>query len=261
MPRYAINILIPAAVVLALWQYAGSASTQISFFFSKPSLVAWALWKYLAGGLLIKDFVYTAGPTIAGFLISSIIGTVVGLLLSFENSRSAAIRTYISVLSNFPVFAVAPMMIVWFGIGLEMKLALAIFSTIFVSIAQAYEGARNVSRRQKDLFGAMGATQWQMVRHLLLPSSISWTLSGMRVTSSLALLGTFLGEFMASEAGLGHRMLKAGSLYDISLVLACSVAMVGLVLGLNGIVFALRRVRSPLIQFLSVDRSLWAHKH
>lgn len=249
--------LMIVIALLAMWEWLSRNISGISFFFSSPSSVAQTLWQHTADGILPIDFIYTALPTSAGFALSVVIGTCVGLLLAANPRKATTFRIYVSVLANFPIFAIAPMMIVFFGIGLQMKLALALFSTIFVTISQAYDGAMAVTPRQREVVRSFGASNWQVVRLVLLPGSISWIASGMRVTAGLALLGTFIGEFMASEYGLGHRMLRGGALYDVSYVLACAIYMVCLVLIMNWGANIIEKQKLSLIQALTVNPILW----
>ena len=251
---------MPIAIFLGAWEVHSRHSSAAAFFFSTPSAIASSLLENSVSGMLPLDFLYTALPVFAGFLCSALVGTAVGLFLALSPSRSRSARAYIEVIANVPAFAIAPMMIVWFGIGLKMKIALAIFSSIFVAFAQAYEGAMAVSGRHRQVLQGYGATSWQIVRHLFLPSSLSRILGGLRITSGLALFGTIIGEFMASDHGLAHRMLKAGSLYDVSLVLACAAWMIALVLLLNAITRLFERSRLPIVQFLSVSPGLWTKR-
>jgi NitT/TauT family transport system permease protein len=260
MKRQLLIAVIPAAIFLSMWELLSDHSSQIAFFFSSPSSVATILVQHTLDGTLLGDLWYTAIPTIIGFSISVLLGTVVGLLLAFESPHSVAVRGYVSVFASIPIFAIAPMMIIWFGIGLNMKLVLAVFASIFVAISQAYNGALTVAHRQRQIFESFGATRLQIIRHLFLPLSIEWILSGMKTTSGLALLGTFLGEFMASEQGLAHRMLVAGSLYNVGLVLACAVWMVVLIIALNCFAALMDRWRIKIAEFLTVSQTIWSRR-
>lgn len=250
----------PAVVILAAWELIAQQYKQVSFFFSSPLSIWHSLWQHTVDGVLPIDLLYTAIPTLIGFILSVTIGTCIGLLLAASNQHSLTLRAYISFFANLPIFAIAPMMIVWFGIGLSMKFALALFSSIFVATLQSYDGAMTITSRQREVLVDLGASRTQVIRYLLLPGSIAWIVSGMRVTASLALLGTFVGEFMASEHGLGHQMLRAGSLYDVGYVLACAIYMVGLVLLMNWLSTILDHSKLKVIEVITVHPSVWSRR-
>jgi NitT/TauT family transport system permease protein len=260
MIKKLVTGFLPAALFLATWEVLSRRDNTVAFFFSSPSQIIRALVQNTYNGMLLNDFFYTALPTLSGFVVSVLLGTILGLLLAFDQRRPVTVRIYINTLATVPIFAIAPMMIIWFGIGLKMKFALAVFATIFVAISQAYSGALTITIRQRQFFDSLGANRWQMVRYLFLPLSIEWVFGGMKVTSSLALLGTFLGEFMASDHGLAHRMLVAGSLYDVSLVLACSLWMIALVALLNGLAMLANQYRRRIIEFTSIARLIWSNR-
>jgi len=112
------------------------------------------------------------------------------------------------------------MMIMWFGTGLFAKIMMAMLSTIIIAFSQSYEGARNVEIKQINLLRSFGANKSLIFKKLIIPSSLIWVFNSLRLTVSFALLGAFIGEFISAEAGLGYRILKAGGLYDVPLVLA-----------------------------------------
>ena len=182
----------------------------------------------------------TGIEALAGFLIGVTIGSCIGFSLLYFPKLAAISRLYVLALGAIPVFAFAPMMIVWFGVGLKMKIAMATFSTILVALSQAYDGGKNVNPELKRLFELNNSSNRQIFQKLVLPSSIDWVLASLRLNIGLALLGAFIGEFIASERGLGHIMLKAGGLYDIPYVLAAGVCIIGLAFLFN---FSLRSLK------------------
>jgi NitT/TauT family transport system permease protein len=159
-------------------------------------------------------------------------------------------------LGSIPIFAIAPMMLVWFGIGIEMKIAMAVLSTIFVALSHAYRGGRSVPPEMRLLFELNRADERATFRKLVFPLSLDWVFASLRLNANLALLGVFVGEYMASERGLGHAMLQAGSLYRVANVLAAALAMIILVVLIDRSVGAVERRRHRLIQWFAVDHRL-----
>lgn len=252
----AILSLLPGVVLILLWQWAGERSSATRFFFSTPADLLNAFAAGLLSGRLVLDFYYTFVPTVVGFIVGVSAGSILGFLLLASPVLARGAEWNVLILGSIPIFAIAPMMIVWFGIGIEMKVAMAILSTFFVALSQAFRGGRSVPADLRQMFVSNGASKTAIFRKLVFPMSLDWVFASLRLNANLALLGVFVGEYMASEHGLGHSMLRAGALYRVSEVLAAALAMIILVVLLDQSVAALERKRHSLIQWLAVDPRL-----
>jgi NitT/TauT family transport system permease protein len=127
-------------------------------------------------------------------------------------------QPYIICLESIPKLALAPLIILVFGMGLASKVAIATALTLVVSTLTAYSGVQAVDRDQEKLFYSLGASRWQVFTKLVAPSCIPWIISILRVNIGLALPGSIVGEFVASQYGLGRTILYAGQTYEIALV-------------------------------------------
>jgi NitT/TauT family transport system permease protein len=139
-----------------------------------------------------------------------------------------------------------------------MKVALAAFSTVFVSIAQSFRGVSAVSRDFVDMLRGMDAGKSQIFRKIVVPGSLSWIFSSMRLNVGFGLLGAFIGEFIASNAGLGYLILRASSLYNIPRALAASASIVILAFAFDAAAGLVERRSDLLVQIISVPRVLWS---
>lgn len=264
MPEYSLTKrithiilgLLPAAVTLILWEIAARDSQSVRFFFSSPSQIFHTFQAGVYSGALIVDFLYTLLPTLIGFTVGVTFGTVLGFVLLSSETISSAAEWNVLVLGSIPIFAIAPMMLVWFGLGIEMKVAMAVLSTLFVALSHAYRGGRAAPVEFRRLFAANQADDRAVFWKLVLPMSLDWVFASLRLNANLALLGVFIGEFMASERGLGHAMLHAGSLYRVADVLAAAIAMIILVVLFDRSVALVERRRHRLIQWVAVDHKL-----
>jgi len=187
-----------------------------------------------------------------------ILGSAIGFLLIYNRRVAQLVRIYVLLFGSIPVFAIAPMMTIWFGIGAPMKIAMAFFSTVFVALAHAYGAADRVDTRFRDQARVLRATKWAEFAKVVFPTALDGILMSFRLNANLALLGVFIGEFIASEAGLGHRMLKAGGLYDVPLVWAAALYMLLIIVVLNIAAGAIASNRYSVVQALTVPRSIRA---
>lgn len=237
-------------VFLVIWQFA-STNTKFEFLFGSPASISSALVEGTLSGVLPYHFLITGAEASLGFVIGIVLGTITGFLLWYSPLVARVSRPYISFLGAIPVFAFAPMVIIWFGIGFSMKVALAAFAVFLVALAQAYEGAKSVDEEEYRLLKTFGATRFQMFQKVIFPASLSWVFASMRLNVGFAILGAFIGEFISSNEGLGHFMIKAGSLFDIPSVFAGGLYLVLLSIMLTWLVSNIEKNRIKIIDSLS----------
>ncbi len=231
-----ILTIVPLIIFLLFWELFSSLKDSNQFLFASPSAVFNSLIENIKNGILIKDCYITAFEIIVGFIIGNVLGSLIGLSLWFSKTIAEISKPYVVALGSIPIFAIAPMMIIWFGTGLYAKIMMVVLSTILIAITQSYEGARNVDNEQINLLKSFGATNKQIFRKLIIPSSLLWVFNSLKLNIFYAILGAFIGEFISAEAGLGYRILKASGLYDIPLVLASVILLIFLAFILNSII-------------------------
>jgi NitT/TauT family transport system permease protein len=181
-----------------------------------------------SSGTLPKDVGVTAGEALFGTTAGTVFGSAVGLALWLSRRATRIAAPFVVVAANFPVFALAPAAIVWLGIGMGMKIFLAAFATFFVSLNLAHQGARLAQERFGGVFDGFRASRWDTYKKVIVPGALDAVFSSMRVNVGLGLLGAFIGEFIASEQGLGHAIIRASGLYQIDRVLAASLCIIAL---------------------------------
>jgi NitT/TauT family transport system permease protein len=244
------------AVLAGVWESLGRSSANAFFFIGSPSAVLSELLGLIASEGLMGHFLITGSEALLGMAVGTVVGASFGLVLWYSESITIVARPFIIGFGTLPVFAFAPLMIVWFGIGFGMKVALSAFSTVFVAFNQANKGATSVQASYIDTLSGMNAKRNQIFWKTVVPGSIDWVLSSMRLNVGFGLLGAFIGEFVASDVGLGFLILRAGGLYNIPRALAAAVGIVVLALLLDGLARHTERHSHQLVQWLSVPRIL-----
>jgi NitT/TauT family transport system permease protein len=210
-----LGILLGA---IAWWEAAASAGFVDAFFWSQPSAIFKTLQIFFATGDAWTDIGFTFRSTIIGFLIGTVAGSALGLSFWWSRNYAAIVQPYIICFESLPKLALAPLIVLVFGIGLASKVAIATALTLVVSTLTAYAGVKAVDPDGEKLFYSLGATRMQVFRKLVIPSCLPWIISVLRVNIGLALTGAVVGEFIASQHGLGRAILYAGQTYDIALV-------------------------------------------
>ena len=204
--------------LVALWQAAADYGWIDGFFWSRPSAIWTTLIKFFTEGDAWTDIAFTFRSTIFGFFLGTTFGSLLGLSFWWSRNYAAIVQPYIICFEALPKLALAPLVILVFGLGLASKVAIATALTLIVSTLTTYAGVKAVDQDQEKLFYSLGASRMQVFRKLVVPFCLPWVISVLRVNIGLALTGAIVGEFIASQHGLGRQILYAGQTYDIALV-------------------------------------------
>ena len=204
--------------VLSMWEIGARTGWIDAFFWSYPSAIAQTMAIFFATGDAWTDISFTFRSTIFGFLLGTTTGSLLGLSFWWSRNYATIVQPYVICLESIPKLALAPLIILVFGIGLVSKVAVATALTLVVSTLTAYAGVKALDPDGEKLFYSLGATRMQVFRKLVVPFCLPWIISVLRVNIGLALTGAIVGEFIASQHGLGRAILYAGQTYDIALV-------------------------------------------
>ena len=204
--------------IVALWETGADTGFVDAFFWSKPSAIYATLRTFFAEGDAWADIWFTFRSTILGFLLGTTVGSLLGLSFWWSRNYAAIVQPYIICFESIPKLALAPLVVLVFGIGLASKIAIATALTVVVSTLTTYAGVKAIDPDGERLFYSLGASRLQVFRKLVIPACLPWIISVLRVNIGLALTGAVVGEFIASQHGLGRAILYAGQTYDIALV-------------------------------------------
>lgn len=206
-------------LALILGWEAGSRLEIIDpFFFSSPTAIAKTAITKWQSGQLPRDIAYTAASTILGFLSGTVIGSVIGLMFWFSRPVALVAEPWLIVLNALPKLALAPVLVILTGIGFTSKVILAFLMTVVVAAMSAYGGVRTVDPALHTLLTSLGASRFQTFTRLVVPSAMPSIITGLRVNIALAMAGSIVGEFIASDRGLGRMIVYAGTIFDLPLV-------------------------------------------
>jgi NitT/TauT family transport system permease protein len=211
------QILILVAVIGG-WEVAARAGWLDAFFWSQPSAIWKTLIIFFTEGDAWTDIGYTFRSTILGFIIGTTAGSLLGLSFWWSRNYAAVAQPYIICFESMPKLALAPLIILVFGLDVTSKVVIAVALTIVVSTLTTYAGVKALDPDGEKLFYSLGASRWQVFRKLVVPSCLPWIISVLRVNIGLALTGAVVGEFISSQHGLGRTIFYAGSTYEIALV-------------------------------------------
>lgn len=216
---------------LLLWHFVSGRLID-PFFISSPDAVAIKLWTWGLDGTLWHAFSYTFKAMIIGFLIGSLAGFVTGFVLGRSDILARLFDPFITAIYCMPKIALAPLLILWFGIGIESKVAMSALIVFFLVFLNTFAGVRDVNPLYLQVTSIMGATPMQQLRHVVFPSAAAWVLTGLKVSVPYALIGAVVGELISSNRGIGFLIGQASGLFDTAGVFAglAVLAVTGIVL-------------------------------
>src|ERR1051326_2157903 len=191
------------------------------YYFSSPMTIVNTAYAAATQGSLYIDIGYTSAATIVGFIVgvtAGAAGGVIGLSTWWARVYGLVSEPYLVTFNAIPKLALAPILIILFGIGFESKVALAVALTIVPAALAAYGGVKSVDRDLETLLFSLGASRFQVFAKVVVPWTMPWIVSSLRVNIGLALAGAIVGEFIASRYGVGRMILYAGQIMDINLV-------------------------------------------
>jgi NitT/TauT family transport system permease protein len=219
-------------VGLSLWQYASGRWIK-TFWISRPSDIWHQLAEWVVTGDLWIHLQVTLIETVMGFVFGAVAGVLFGLALGLNRRLAAVLDPFIVAFYSLPKIALAPLFILWFGVGLSSKVVLATFVVFFLVFYNTYAGTLAVEAELVDVLRLMGATRGQIVRKVILPSALIWIFTGMKSSVPYALIGAVVGEMMASNKGLGYLIQAAAGQYDTSGVFAALFVLMIIATGLH----------------------------
>lgn len=228
--------IVLLTLFLGLWEFAIRAQWLPVYLYGQPSGVWRELLAGLSSGALLQHSWITAQEAVIGFLLGSTLGSAAGLLLWLSPTAAAVLRPVLIALNGLPKIALAPLIIVWFGVGIESKIAVAGIITFIVAMITSAAGTQEVDQDYVRMLKALGASRWQIFRIVIVPGSIPWITSAFRLNIGFAMIGAVVGEYISADAGLGYFVYYSGTLYNLNAVWAGIFALMALALILDMLV-------------------------
>lgn len=254
--RLALIRLAVLAGVVALWQLAsGDSKTETvlvdKFWISRPSDILARLADWLVTGKLWLHLLVTLQEMVTGLVIGSLIGVATGFILGRSLTFARLFDPFIMAVYSIPKLALAPLFILWFGVGLQPKVVLVATVVFFLVFLNTYAGVRDVDQELLDMIRLMGAGPRDLVLKVVLPASSTWILTGLKQAVPNALIAAVVGEIMASNRGLGFLLINAQGQFDTAGVFAAILILMVMGLVINE---GVNRAESYLLRWKAAGR-------
>jgi NitT/TauT family transport system permease protein len=240
--RLALPVL-GLVLLIAAWHFAVISFHMPAAVLPKPAVVldsALANWR-----LIVSEGWITLLESLIGFILAFILG--VPLAVAIAGSRTLNLMFYPLLIAtqSLPKVALAPLILVWLGLGIESKLAIAWLVAFFPIVVDTATGLRNTPAEFLDLAVAVRANAWQTFWKIRFPAALPFVISGCKVAITLAVIGAVIGEFIGSNEGLGNLLLVANSQINIPLAFACLIGLAVIGIGLYAAVAAVELALKP----------------
>ena len=238
----ALRPIILMAGLLACWQLLVMLTQVPAYIVPGPMPVARALcsgWR-----MLVPHLGITLAEILAGLALGTLLGAAAALAISASSLLKRWLLPVLVISQAIPVFALAPVLVLWLGYGMASKVAMAVLIIFFPVTAAFHDGMRRVNPDLLDLAALMGASPSAVFRHIIIPSALPSFASGMRVATAVAPIGAVVGEWVGSSAGLGYVMLHANGRMQIDVMFAALTLLAALSLLLY---FLMDRVLNRLV--------------
>ena len=217
-------VLIGAWHVVSNYPVVGEVK-NIRFFFSTPGEVALRIWKFFYTGVIWKHLWITLEETLLAFAIGAGSGVVIGFWFARQPLVAAVFDPYVKMANALPRVVLAPIFMLWFGLGVWSKVALGVTLVFFIVFFNVYQGVKEVSPVVLANARMLGMNERQLLRHVYWPSALSWMFSSLHTSVGFALVGAVVGEYLGAASGLGYLIHEAEGTFDVTGVFAGMVVL------------------------------------
>ena len=212
--------VLVAVVVVFAWQLLVDVKLLDPFFVSRPTEIARRIATWIVDGTLVRHLFVTVEESLLGLIVGAALGIASGFALARAPTAARVFDPYIKMLNAVPRVVLAPLFLLWFGLGIWSKVALAVTLVFFVMFFSTYQGVRDADPVLIDNARMLGATERQLVRHVLVPSALTWIFSSLQTSLGFAMVGAVVGEYLGATHGLGYVISQAEGTFDTTGVFA-----------------------------------------
>jgi NitT/TauT family transport system permease protein len=228
--------ILLAVAALGLWQAGTTYGLLDRFFFSRPSDVARRVWDMFIQGTVWAHLGTTVLEALLSFTIGVLAGVLFGFILARRPTLAAVCDPYLKIANSLPRVVLAPIFLLWFGLGIWSKVALGVTVVFFIVFFNTYQGVREVDPVLIRNVRMLGANERQLTRHVLIPSALAWIFSSLHISIGFAIIAVVVGEYLGSSRGIGYMIAQAEGVFDTTGVFAGMTILAAFVLLVGALV-------------------------
>lgn len=243
--KYENQILVLASLIvfLSIWEAIARSGVFNQLFFAGPVAISQAFISLMLSGELLTHLRVSATEFAYGSFWAILLGIPLGLALGVFKRIEMLLSPYLMAFYAIPRIAFYPLIVVWFGLGLNSKAILVFFSVFFPVCINTWAGAKTVDPVLIKAGRSFGATKWQLFTKIILPYSLPFVIAGIRIGAGIALIAVYIGELMGSEAGIGYLIVQAGFAFKADKLFVGVIMLAGIGVAFSqGIGYLERRI-------------------
>lgn len=229
VPMLIWQILLGAAFLFA-WERGTASGLLDKFFFSRPSDILARVWQWISTGMIWSHLLITLSEALLSFAIGVLFGILFGFLLARVPFLAALLDPYIKIANALPRVVLAPIFLLWFGLGMWSKVALGVTVVFFIVFFNTFQGVREVDPVILNNARMLGASERQLIRHVLIPSALTWIFSSLHISIGFAIIAVVVGEYLGASHGIGYTIAQAEGVFDTTGVFAGMTILAAVVL-------------------------------
>ena len=224
-----VRFLLGAAAVVGFflaWEFALTyVFTFNPFFITKPSIMAAATGDLILSGEIWKDLYVSGKPFVFGFTAAVVVGVPVGVVMGWRRRVAFTLDPFLTAMYASPLVALAPLLIVMFGVGVKGKAILIFLLAVFPFIFNAFAGVRSVDNLLINVVKSLGGKERDLYFKVILPSTLPYLVAGARIAIGRGIVGIIVGEFYAASEGIGHALLWYSDMYQLGEMFVCILVL------------------------------------
>jgi NitT/TauT family transport system permease protein len=253
--QHRLQSIVLAVCVIGVWQGACLLFDISPLVLPTPVAIAAKLYALVMSGTIWPHLWATLVEILSGFVLGVLAGLVIGAMISLIPVVERLVYPYLVALQTLPKVAIAPLFIIWFGYGLASKIVITALVCFFPILVSVVAGFHATDRDQLDMMKAFGATNWQTLLRLRIPSALVLIFAGLEIAAVLAVIGAIVGEFVGAQVGLGYLIVALNFSLDVAGVFAVLIVLSVIGLVMHGVtrllarrtIFWIRRNDAPVL--------------
>lgn len=220
-----VGRILVLVLFIGIWELLTSLGVIDSFIYSSPSRIVKMLVSLFKEGKIIHHSLITLYETVLAFTISMVVGTIIAILLFSSKRIREILEPYLIILNSLPKVALGPLIIVWFGAGTKAIVVMGFLICIIITIISLLNSFMSVSKEKILLMKTLGASKWQILSRLIFPECLPAFISVLKINVGMSWVGTIMGEYLVSKAGLGYLIVYGGYIFKLDLVMTSIIVL------------------------------------
>ena len=215
-----ITGILVLLLIIFMWEYLANKEVINTFIYSSPSRIFRIVMELYRSNNLFKHIFVTIYETGISFILATVLGTLMAIILWYSKFLYQVFDPYLTVLNSLPKVALGPIIIILFGANINSIIIMALLISLIITIVNVYSGFISTDSNRVKLMHSLGASKWQILRYLIIPYNYPVIINSLKINVGLSMVGVIMGEFLVSKSGIGYLINYGSQVFNLNLVFA-----------------------------------------